>query len=236
MAAIIPDRPTPRAIETAQAQEARRIAVKNMLKMYGPNAVNEYVMRPTSAYYETLNKPTLNEFFKETSERIPKGTEMYRAPSRGEVLERLPREVGATYRPGIVTSTAASSDLQALGELIAGKRLGTGGAQSYAPGMAKITAMTDLPGIYDTDEFLKRSGYSTKTGWNLESILGPKTKYVVQGYEPPQGGNPAFWRLGAYANMGLGAANILGLLPALAEGGNIMTGRSNQFRNVGGIN
>lgn len=234
--AIIPDRPTPRAIETAQEQAARVAARNNLLKLYGPNAVNEYVLRPTSAYYETMNKPTLDQFFKETGERIPKGTEMYRAPSRGEVLERLPREAGATYRPGTVTSAAASSDLQELGRLIAGQRASTGGAQTYAPGMAKITAMTDLPGIYDADEFLKKSGYSTKTGWNLESILGPKTRYVVQGYEPPQGGNPAFWRLGAYANMGLGAANILGFLPALAEGGKIMQGTSNSFRNVGGIN
>lgn len=36
----------------------------------------------------------------------------------------------------------------------------------------------------------------------------------------------------SFANMGLGAANVLGFLPALAEAGNIATGRSRAFDNV----
>jgi hypothetical protein len=183
------------------------------------------VQRPLSAYFESMNRPTLEQFFKETSERIPKGTEMYRAPSRGEVLERLPRQAGATYRPGVVSSTASASDLQGLGELIAGKSKPTGGNQTFAPGLAKITAMTDLPGVLDVNEFLKQNQLPTRSSWNLESVLGPKTRYVVQNFTPGQGGNPPTWHLGAYANMGLGAANILGFLPMLLEAGRLGTGR-----------
>jgi hypothetical protein len=213
------------ALETSTAQQARRTALNELLNLYGPGRINDYVQRPTSAYFDSMNKGTIEKFFKETDQRIPKGTEMYRAPSMGEVNERLPREIGASYRPGIINSTASASDLQALGELLAGKKASTGGSQNYAPGLAKITAMTDLPGIYDTDEFLKKAGYKTKTGWNLESILGPKTRYEVQGFTPGKGNVPPTWNLGAYANMGLGAANVLGFLPMLMQGGNIMTGR-----------
>ena len=220
------------ALETSKTQEARRAALKDLLTRYGPRAVNEYIERPTTAYYDTLNKGTLQKFFKETDERIPKGTEMYRAPSRGEVLERLPREVGATYKPNRVISTAGSSDLQALGELLAGKKLSTGGSQTYAPGIAKITAMTDLPGIYSADDFLEKYGYKKGTGWNLESILGPNTRYQVQDFTPGGNGVPPTWNLGAYANMGLGAANILGFLPMINEGGKIMQGTSSMLPKV----
>ena len=213
------------ALETSTAQQARRAALNELLNLYGPGRINDYVRYPTSAYFDAMNKGTIEQFFKETDQRVPKGTEMYRAPSRGEVLERLPREVGASYKPGTITSTASSFDLQGLGELLEGKRASTGGSQTYAPGLAKITAMTDLPGIYDTDEFLKKAGYKTKTGWNLESILGPKTRYEVQGFTPGRGNVPPTWNLGAYANMGLGTANVLGYLPLFYQAHQIMQGK-----------
>lgn len=223
-----------RAIETAGTQEARRVALSKLLESYGPRAIDDYVKRPLTAYYESINKPLIQKFFDEYKGRIPKGLEMYRAPSMGEVQTRLPREVGATYRPGVVTSFGAASDLQNIGDLFTrGSNLLTGGNQSYAPGVAKITAMTDLPGIVDINEFLQKYGYNTRSAWNAEGLIGPKVRYKVQSFNPGGNGAPASWNLGAYANMGLGAANILGFLPMLIEAGKIATGKSDQFKRLG---
>lgn len=235
---IIPDRPTLRAIETASTQDARRAAIERMRTNYGPRIIEEYLRKPMSAYFDAINRSGMQRFFETTNEFIPKGTEMYRAPSAGEVTERLPRNIGDVYLPKRIQSTAGSADLQMLGELLEGRH-STGGNQTRAPGLAKITAMQNLPGIYDLNEFLKRMEVPNRarSTFNIESILGPRTRYVVQGFTPGQGNVPPTWNLGAYANMGLGAANILGFLPALIEGGKIGAGRSTgmlpQGRGVG---
>jgi hypothetical protein len=225
---IVPDRPTPRAIETSATQAARQAAVERMRTNYGPRIIEEYLRRPTTAYFDAINKSGIQRFFDTTNELIPKGTEMYRAPSSGEVTNRLPRNVGDVYLPKQIQSTAGSADLQMLGELLEGRH-STGGNQTRAPGLAKITAMQNLPGIYDLNEFLKRMDVPNRarSGFNIESILGPKTRYVVQGFTPGQGGNPPVWNLGAYANTGLGVANILGFLPALMQGGQAAQGKLN---------
>ena len=226
MAQMIPDRPTPRAIETATAQQARRAALASLLKQDGPKAVDEFLRKPKTAYSSNLNKDVLSQFFKETPERIKRGTELYRAPSYGEVTERLPREVGKEYKPGRIQSAAGSADLQKLGELISGKGASTGGYQSMAPGIMKITAREDLPGLRNINEFLAKSNNPnfTTSDFNQESVLGPKTRYVVEGFTPGGRGTPATWNLGAYANSGLGALNILGFLPMLMQAGRIMQG------------
>jgi hypothetical protein len=228
-AAPAPAARAPRAIETAATQAARRNALSSLLNVDGPAAVNEYLMRPTTAYRPNLNQGLLERLFREIPDRIPRGTEMFRAPSEGEVTSRLPKQVGAEYLPNRVRSTGGAADLQFLGELLEGqtKQAQTGGGQSRAPGLVKITAMEDLPGLRDINEYLRRfpdRGF-TQSNFTTESVLGPKTRYVVQGYTPPTGANPATWQLGAYANMGLGAANILGLLPMILESGRLGTGR-----------
>jgi len=225
---IIPDRPTMPALETSATQAARQAAIERMRNSYGPKIIEEYLRRPTTAYFDALNRDNMQRFFDVTNERIPKGTEMYRAPSSGEVMDRLPRNPGDVYLPKRIQSTAGSADLQMLGELLEG-RLNTGGNQQKAPGIAKITAMQNLPGIYDINEFLERMNVPdrSRSSFNIESVLGPRTRYVVQGFNPGANGVPPTWNLGAYANMGLGAANILGFLPALMQGGQAAQGKLN---------
>ena len=199
------------ALETADAITARRDAINRLLNEEGPQAINQFLGNPLTGYLPTLNPGLLNRFFAETSERIPKGTEMFRAPSKGEVQSRLPREVGAEYAPGTVRSAGGASDLQKLGEVLGGKTLAdlTGGNQSYAPGLASITAREDLPGILDINEFLARyagqSGGmgrpaigSFKSNFNVESVLGPQVRYRVRDFNPGAGEVPPTWYLDAF--------------------------------------
>ena len=213
------------ALETSTAQQARRAALQTLLQDSGPYAIKDYVDKPLTAYSRNLNQDIIEQYFNETKERIPKGREMYRAPSMGEVQSRLPRTSGSTYRPGVVTSTGGSFDLQALGELFSKSSMGTGGNQSYAPGLAKITAMTDLPGIENINDFLEKNKFQTRSLFNNESLIGPKVRFTIQDFMEGKGGNPPTWNLGAYANMGLGAANILGFLPMLHQAGRIAQGK-----------
>jgi hypothetical protein len=200
------------ALETGEAIAARRNAIERLLNDEGPQAINEFLRNPLTGYLGTLNRSTLNKFFRETPERIPRGTEMFRAPSKGEVQSRLPREIGAVYAPGTVRSAGGPADLQKLGAVLEGKTLDsiTGGNQSYAPGLASITAMDDLPGILDINEFLARyAGQyggqgrpaigSTVSNYNVESVLGPQVRYSVRDFQPGVNGVPPTWYLNAYA-------------------------------------
>ena len=168
------------------------------------NAINEYLQRPLTAYQSTQNPALLQRGFAETAERIPAGTQMYRAPSAGQVMPRrgsqsvpLPREVGAEYLPGRVQSTGGSSDMNKLGELL--KDSSTGGAQEYAPAMAVIEAMEDLPGIYNLNDFLSKYGVDNQRNFITESVLGPQTRYVVRDFNPSGSGGFPTWYLQAYA-------------------------------------
>jgi hypothetical protein len=200
------------ALETGEAIAERRNDLERLLNDEGPQAINEFLRNPLTGYLGTLNWSTLNKFFRETPERIPRGTEMFRAPSKGEVQSRLPREIGAVYAPGTVRSAGGPADLQKLGDVLEGKKLDsvTGGNQSYAPGLASITAMDDLPGILDINEFLARyAGQyggqgrpaigSTVSNYSVESVLGPQVRYSVRDFQPGINGVPPTWYLNAYA-------------------------------------
>ena len=200
------------ALETGQAIAARRNALDRLLNIQGPGALDEYLKRPLSAYLPTMNPGVLQQFFRETSERIPQGLQMYRAPSAGQVQPRygsqsvpLPREVGAEWLPNRVQSTGGSGDLQRLGDLVRGTGADTGGAQTYAPGMVTIEAMEDLPGITNLNEFLARFNNPrfARSNFGTESVLGPQTRYVVQDYIPNGvnigGQSMPSWYLQAYA-------------------------------------
>jgi hypothetical protein len=203
-------RSAPKAIETA-ATQAKRVTDRDvLLNELGPQAIYEFLQSPVTGYRNTLNAPTLRQFFNETSERIPKGTEMYRAPSKGQVESRLPRTPGEVYEPGQVMSAAGSADLQKLGEVLGGRKLGdlTGGNQHYAPGLMRIEAMEDLPGIPNINSYLSR--YAGQYGGRArgpiagnsdfvsESTLGPTIRYLLQRFEPGAGDVPPTWYFNAY--------------------------------------
>jgi hypothetical protein len=186
------------ALETGEAIAARRNAIERLLNDEGPQAINEFLRNPLTGYLGTLNRSTLNKFFRETPERIPRGTEMFRAPSKGEVQSRLPREIGAIYAPGTVRSAGGPADLQKLGAVLEGKTLDS------------ITAMDDLPGILDINEFLARyAGQyggqgrpaigSTVSNYSVESVLGPQVRYSVRDFQPGVNGVPPTWYLNAYS-------------------------------------
>lgn len=197
------------ALETAEAIAERRNAIERLLNKQGPEAIHTYLQRPLTAYLPTQNPGLLSRFFSETSERIPAGTQMYRAPSSGQVRPRqgsqsvpLPREVGAEWRPNRVQSAAGSGDLQTLGTLIRGiDRMDTGGNQRFAPGMMAIEAMEDLPGIYNLNDYLasfNNPAFSRST-FGIESVLAPQTRYVVRDFVPDAGEGFPTWYLQAYA-------------------------------------
>jgi GNAT superfamily N-acetyltransferase len=200
------------ALETAETINARRDAINRLLNRQGPEALEEYLQRPLTAYQATQNPDLLRRFFSETSERIPVGTQMYRAPSAGQVRPQqysqsvpLPREAGAEWLPNRIQSTAGSEDLQRLGGLVKGLTPDTGGGQTYAPGMVAIEAMEDLPGIYNLNSYFdaldSRGLYRipTRSNFTTESVLGPQTRYVVRDYVPDAGEGFPTWYLNAYA-------------------------------------
>jgi hypothetical protein len=202
--------PAMRAIETAAAQEARRNAISRLLNKLGPDALSLYLDYPITAYRNTMGAPALRNFFRETTERIPAGTQMYRAPSAGQVMPRrgsqsvpLPREIGAEWMPGRIQSATGSEDLQKLGQIL--KDSSTGGGQEYAPGMVAIEAMEDLPGVYNLNDYF--DAISARGLYNIpnrstfvrESVLGPQTRYVVRDFQEQGASGFPTWYLNAYA-------------------------------------
>lgn len=214
---VIPDRPN-----------AQKAALARLITQHVQNPVANYPSRFADQATAARMAEAQDQLLRQNRQVIPRGYESYRVPTDFD-LERLPTQPGQSFRPGQMASVAGSSDLQALGRLLAGESgLGSQASPRQAAIM-KILAMEDVPGVRNISQFA--SG-----GIPEEGLFGPKTRYEVLNYRPAVGGNPAVWNLGAYANMGLGAANILGFLPTLLEAGNIMTGRSQQFRGVGGMN
>jgi hypothetical protein len=182
--------------EAAQ-QEALR---KKLLNWYGPEAVYAFRQNPTTAY--NSNRDLLSRFFSETPERISGGTQLFRAPSEGEVLRRLPREVGAEWVPGTVKSAAGSSDLPRLQSLFKNVFEGSGtmGNQAKAPGMAVIDAMEDLPGIANINTYLSRQNPNWwLSEFGAESVLGPQIRYVVRDFVEDAGQGFPTWYLNAFA-------------------------------------
>jgi hypothetical protein len=177
------------ALETGQAIAARRNALDRLLNIQGPRAVEEFLRNSERAY--EVNADLYRKFFGETSERIPQGLQMYRAPSAGQVTGRgpevpLPREPGAEWIPNQIQAAGGSGDLQRLGGLFFGKTAPTGGRQELAPGLVKINVAEDLPGISNINEFLARFNNPrfARSDFSAESVLGPRTRYVVDDFNP----------------------------------------------------
>lgn len=219
MARIVPDRPT------VQKEALARFIRNNVV-----NPVGNYPSRFADADQARAIAEEQDRLFRRNNQVIPRGTEAYRVPSDFD-LERLPTRAGESYRPGQVSSVVGSSDLQKLGELLEGK--GEFGSQANARQNAimRITAMEDVPGVRNISPYISADLLNEAGGLREEGLFGPKTRYEVMDYKPARGATPATWNLGAYANMGLGAANILGFLPMLLQGGQAAQGKLNLVPN-----
>jgi hypothetical protein len=199
------------ALETGEAIAARRNALDRLINEEGPQAVHQFLGNPKTAYLPTLNPGLLRNFFAETPERISKGTQMYRAPSAGQVMPRpgsqsvpLPREIGAEFFPRRVQSAAGPEDLQTLGKVLSGESP-TGGSQQYAPAMVAIEAMEDLPGIANLNAYFEAINsrglrrIPNESTFVRESVLAPQTRYVVRDFNPQGAEGFPTWFLNAYA-------------------------------------
>ena len=180
---------------------ARDQANERVRGLIGDN-MSQYLGNANRVYDYPSRSDDVARFFELGDEFIPGGTEMYRVPSAGEVLKRLPREVGAIYKPGSIKSAASSSDLQQLGEVLTNPALATGGNQIAAPGLAQIFTRQDIPGIKNLTEFLSRYKLDPRarkySQFNNEFVLGPNTSYRVQDFRPAVGSNPPSWTLEAF--------------------------------------
>jgi hypothetical protein len=214
-AARLGGRGGPKAIETLSTQNKRTQALQELLDEQGPRAVHEYLNFPLTAYSNYINKPLLAKYFKETSEYIPRGQQMYRALTPDEVgtsnFLSLPRKVGDWWRPEVIKSAAGSDDLQRLGQLADGM-LDTGGGQRMGrSGFAQIEARGDIPGISNINEFLDnythlKPAYRVKnpvagtSNFNSEAVIGPGTQYRLRDFRPQVGTSqvPPHWTFDAY--------------------------------------
>ena len=87
----------------------RRVAPKG-----GPTAVSQFLGAPKTGYHGTLNRDVLNQTLNSGEQVIPRGMELIRMPSAGQVTRSqysqsvpLPREIGADYlagRPNLLVS------------------------------------------------------------------------------------------------------------------------------------
>jgi hypothetical protein len=205
-----------KAIETSAAQQARANSIDKLLNETGPAAVEEFLRFPKTAYMPNLvsratgkkNVDVFSQFFKNSDEFIPSGQEMYRIPSAGQVRKEMysqsvpyPTTPGAEYLPGRIQSAAGSSDLNLLGMILAGKAPGTGGNQTYAPGIAKITAQENLPGIRNINDFISRYDIpdAAVSDFANEHLLSPHIRYVLRNYTPAQGSSFPTWYFDAFA-------------------------------------
>jgi hypothetical protein len=218
--AAAPRNPNPQAIE----------ALRKYLTQHLQNPVANYPSRYADADTARKMAAAQNKVFTDAKSFVPRGTEVYRVPSDFD-LEKLPTQKGKSFKPGQPMSVAGASDLQELGKMLEGKSGIGSQATPRQQAILKILAMEDIPGArsvapYVSPELLKEAGLKE------EGIFGPKTRYEVLDYRPAVGKTPATWNLGAYANMGLGAFNILGFLPMINEGGKILQGTSSMLPKV----
>ena len=164
--------------------------------------MGQYLGNAKSLYDYPEKMDAISRFFNLGDEFIPGGLEMYRIPSAGEVLGRLPTKVGDIYRPGKVTSAATSGDLQQLGQIFTDKTMATGGNQHLAQGIAQIFTRKPIPGIEDLTKFLSTKKLDIRSAkqsqFMKEYVLGPNTSYRVHNFTPGTRNTPASWTLEAF--------------------------------------
>jgi hypothetical protein len=193
--------PSTRIDGVGGAAAAKNQADEYVIAMMGDNMA-QYLGNANRVYDFPKRADEVARFFDIGNEFIPGGTAMYRVPSAGEVLNRLPKKVGEVYRPGSIKSAASSSDLQQLGEVLSNPAFATGGNQIAAPGIAQIFTRQDIPGIENLTKFLSRYKLDPRarkySQFNNEYVLGPNTAYRVQDFRPAAGSNPPSWTLEAF--------------------------------------
>jgi hypothetical protein len=164
--------------------------------------MSRYLGDANSIYRNPERSAEIARFFQLGEEMIPGGLQMYRVPSAGEVMKRLPRNVGDIYRPGTIKSAATSGDLQALGELFTDLTKATGGKQNLAPGIAQIFTRNAIPGIQDLTKFLSTKKIDPRAAkssqFMKEYVLGPNTSYRVNSFTPGTKNSPPSWVLEAF--------------------------------------
>lgn len=162
-----------------------------------PERVAGFLKQPVRAYRDTLDKKPLEQFFAQSDEFIPSGSELMRVPSAGQVAPYrytqsvpMPREVGAEFLPGRVQSFGGSADLDRLGAIMRGLARDTGGDSWRAPGLVSITAREDLAGLRDLPGYLARNAddipknLPRESEFVSEGLLGPATRYILRDFEP----------------------------------------------------
>jgi hypothetical protein len=181
---------------------ARADADERITGLIGYN-MQRYLGNAKEGLYDSPERmDQVARFFRLNKEFIPGGLEMYRIPSAGEVLGRLPQRVGDIYRPGKVTSAATSGDLQQLGQIFTNKTMATGGNQHLAKGIAQIFTRKPIPGIKDLTNFLSTrkadARLPSQSQFMREYVLGPNTSYRVERFTPGTKNSPPSWVLEAF--------------------------------------
>jgi hypothetical protein len=193
--------PTPKGYFPKSPVGGKAESDKNVVRSMGYN-MQRYLGDANSLYSNPERSAEVARFFQLGEEMIPGGLQMYRVPSAGEVMSRLPRNVGEIYRPNSVRSAATSGDLQQLGSIFTDKTLATGGNQHLAPGIAQIFTRNPIPGIQDLTKFLSTrkadARLPSQSQFMKEYILGPNTSYRVQSFTPGKGNQPPSWILEAF--------------------------------------
>ena len=165
----------------------------------GPEAVSEFLGAPKTGYYGSLNRDVLAETLESGEQVIPRGAELIRMPSMGQVSPSrgsqsvpLPREVGADYVAGRPQSFGQSADLQRMGAIMRGLGDDTGGAIWRAPGLMSITAREELPGLIDLPGFLAKYADEISPSFRRpldskflnEGLLGPNVRLQLRDFSP----------------------------------------------------
>ena len=184
----------------ASGQAARLGAIgRRAAPAGGPEAVSEFLGGPISGYRSTLNRDVLKETLNSGEQIIPRGRELVRMPSSGQVAPKygsqsvpLPREIGADYIAGRPQSFGQAADLQRMGAIMRGLDPDTGGNIWRAPGLMSITAMEDLPGLIDLPAFLAK--YSDEiaasprkpleSDFLNEGLLSPDVRLQLRDFNP----------------------------------------------------
>ena len=187
-------------LETTEAIAARLGAIsRRTAPEGGPTAVSQFLGAPKTGYHETLNRDVLNQTLNSGEQVIPRGMELIRMPSAGQVTPSqysqsvpLPREIGADYLAGRPQSFGQSADLQKMGAIMRGMAPDTGGAIWRNPGLMSITAMEDLPGLIDLPAFLAKYSdeiapsyrHPLDSDFLNEGLLSPDVRLQVRDFSP----------------------------------------------------